>query len=103
MWSDVMSWKRVSFTLSQIEEDGALNALEDQFEDLFMRAEGPSDMAVFSDNSYTDDTISIYFTPGCKRDCEELIIFYGGEECEAPDIEKVFLFAGNDDALDLLS
>ncbi len=98
-----MSWKRVSFTVNQIEEDGALKALEDQFENLFMEAEGPSDMAVFSDNDYTDGKISIYFTPGCEPNCESLIMFYDGEECEPPGIESVFLLAGNDDATDLLA
>jgi hypothetical protein len=98
-----MSWKRVSFTVNQIEEDGALNELEDKFEDIFMKADGPSDMAIFSDNDYKENTISFYFTPGCEPDCESVILFYDGEECEPPDIEQVFLFAGNDDALDLLA
>ncbi len=97
-----MSWKRVSFTVDQIEEDGMLNELEDQFDNLFMEADGPSDMAIFSDNEYIDGTISIYFTPGCETNCESLIMFYDGEECDPPDIEHVFLLAGNDDALDLL-
>ena len=97
-----MSWKRVSFTVNQIEKDGALNELEDQFENLFMEAEGPSDMAIFSDNDYKDDTISIYFTPGCGSNCESLITFYDGEDCDPPGIESVFLLAGNDDAMDLL-
>ena len=98
-----MSWMRVTFTVHQIEEDGILVELEDKFEDIFMAADGPSDMAIFSDNDYTDETISIYFTPGCEPDCEDLILFYDGEECDPPDIEQVFLLAGNDDALDLLA
>jgi len=98
-----MYWKRVSFTVNQIEEDGALKEMEDQFEDLFMEAEDPSDMAIFSDNDYTDGTISIYFTPGCEPDCERLIMFYDGNECEPPRIGSVFLLAGNDDATDLLA
>lgn len=98
-----MSWKRVSFTVNQIEEDAALNKLEDKFEDIFMAANGPSDMAIFSDNDYTDGTISIYFTPGCEPDCKNLIMHYGGQECEPPDIEHVFLLSGNDDATDLLA
>lgn len=98
-----MSWKRVSFTIDQVEEDAALNELEDKFEDIFMEANGPSDMALFSDNDYTEGEISLYFTPGCEPDCENLILFYDGEECEPPDIERVFLLAGNDDALDLLA
>jgi hypothetical protein len=97
-----MPWKRVTFTVEQIEEDGALNELEDQFENIFMEAEGPSDMAIFSDNDYVDDSISFYFSPGCEPHCDHLTDFYDAEECEAPDIEDVFLFAGNDDALDLL-
>ncbi len=98
-----MPWKRVSFSVNQIEEDGALNELEDKFEDVFMKADGPSDMAIFSDNEYVNGSISIYFTPGCEPDCSNLIMHYDGEECEAPDIEQVFLLAGNDDALDLLT
>ena len=98
-----MPWNRVTFTLKQIEEEGVLNHLEDQFEDIFMEYEGPSDMAIFSDNDYTDETISFYFTPGCEPNCENIILFYDGEECETPDIEEVFLFAGNDDSFDLLA
>jgi hypothetical protein len=98
-----MPWKRVTFTNKQIEEDGILKEMEDQFENIFMEAEGPSDMAVFSDNDYTDDTISFYFTPGCISYCDNLIMIFDGEECEPPDIEEIFLLAGNDDALDLLA
>ena len=98
-----MSWKRVTFTVNQIEEEAVLNELEDKFEDIFMAADGPSDMAIFSDDEYQDGTISIYFTPGCEPDCEKLIMFYDGEDCDPPGIEHTFLLAGNDDALDLLS
>ena len=97
-----MPWNRVTFSIKQIEEDGIVLDMESQFEDIFMEAEGPPDMAIFSDNDYTDGSISFYFTPGCQPDCEDLILFNDGEECEEPDIEEVFLFAGNDDALDLL-
>tara|TARA_R110002072_G_scaffold136850_1_gene279444 strand:- start:8128 stop:8424 length:297 start_codon:yes stop_codon:yes gene_type:complete len=98
-----MPWNRVTFTIDQIEEEGALNDMEDRFEAVFMEAEGPPDMAIFSDNDYTDGTISFYFTPGCELDCENIILFYDAEECEPPDIDDVFLFSGNDDALDLLA
>ncbi len=97
-----MPWKRVTFTIDQIEDEGVLSELEDEFENIFMDAKGPSDMAIFSDNDYVDESISFYFTPGCEPDCEDLILRYDGEECEPPDIEEVFLFAGNDDAIDLL-
>lgn len=97
-----MPWNRVTFTNKQIEEDGILDEMTDQFESIFMESEGPSDMAIFSDNDYTDDTISFYFTPGCEPDCERLLLIYDSEECEPPDVEGVFLFSGNDDALDLL-
>lgn len=98
-----MAWNRVTFSRKQIEEDDILIEMEDQFEKIFMDAEGPSDMAVFSDNDYTDDTISFYFTPGCEVYCENMIIIFDGEDCEPPDIDKVFLLTGNDDALDLLA
>ncbi len=98
-----MSWHKATFTTEQIEEQQSLVKLEDQFEKLFMVAEGPADMALFSDNNYTGDTISIYFTPGCNPSCDELISQYKGTECDPPVRGGVFLLAGNDDACDLLT
>ena len=98
-----MSWQKVSFTTEQIEEERALIKLEDEFERLFMTADGPSDMALFSDNEYEDDRITIYFTPGCHPFCDTLITRYAGKECKPPARGDVFLFAGNDDACDLLA
>jgi len=97
-----MSWQCVSFTIDQIEEQAILNKLKDQFEKLFMEADGPSDMALLSDNNYDGDKISIYFSPGCEIRCEKLLKQYDATECNSPDIEHVFLLTGNDDALDLL-
>ena len=98
-----MSWKKVTLTTEQIEEERALIKLEDEFEQLFMQADGPSDMALFSDNEYEGDKITIYFTPGCLPSCEALVSRCAGVDCDAPSRGGVFLFAGNDDACDLLA
>ena len=98
-----MPWYKISFTLEQIEEHRILMDLEKQFEQIYLTAQGPSDMALFSDNEYTDNRIHIYFTPGCSPACDNLIKKYNGVECPAPDVEQVSLVTGNDDAEDLLS
>ena len=97
-----MSWHKISLTLEQIEKQGVLQQIEKQFEQIYLTAQGPSDMAMFSDNDYTDSHINIYFTPGCSPACDALISKYQGEGCPAPDVEQVSLVTGNDDAEDLL-
>ena len=98
-----MAWNKVTLTTTQIEEQRALQKLEKEFEKLFIAANAPGDMALFSDNEYQDGKISIYFTPGCNPHCVSLINQYHGEECDPPSLEHVFLLDGNDDALDLLT
>jgi len=98
-----MTWNKVLLSTEQIEEQHALEKLEKQFEKLFIGADGPDDMALFSDNEYKDGKINIYFTPGCNPSCDDLISQYSGEECDPPTIDHVFLLDGNDYALDLLT
>lgn len=97
-----MTWHKVLLTKKQIEEEQVLMQMERQFEQSYIAAEGPSDMALFSDDEYQDDTIHIYFSPGCSPSCDELITQHGGEECDPPKVEHTFLVTGNDDAEDLL-
>jgi len=98
-----MAWNKVLLTNKQIEEQHALEKLEKQFEKLFIKAGGPEDMALFSDNEYSDGRIHIYFTPGCNPHCADLISRYAGEECDPPILGQVFLLDGNDEAMDLLT
>jgi hypothetical protein len=98
-----MSWHKVVFTLNQIEKQRALLELEKKFEKIYLDFDGPSDMALFSDNEYQDNKINIYFTPGCSPACDHLLAEYKGVPCKAPDVEHVTLVTGNDDAEDLLS
>lgn len=98
-----MTWNRVLLTTNQIEQQHALEKLEKSFEKLFIKAGGPEDMALFSDNDYLDNKIHIYFTPGCNPHCASLISQYGGEECDPPSLGQVFLLDGNDEAMDLLT
>ncbi len=97
-----MAWHKVVLSLEQIEKQKILAKLEHEFEQHFMKAEGPSDMALLSDKEYEGDKISIYFTPGCNPSCDAIISQYQGTECDAPGIAQVILLTGNDDALDLL-
>ena len=98
-----MPWHKVLFTFDQIEQERALLDLSNRFEQIYIQAQGPSDMALFSDNEYTDNKINIYFTPGCSPACDHLIAEFDGQECEAPDVEYVSIVTGNDDAEDLLA
>ena len=98
-----MTWNRILLTTQQIEEGHALEKLEKEFERLYIAANGPDDMALLSENGYTDGKIHIYFAPGCQPSCNDLISQYNGEECDPPPIDAVFLLDGNDYALDLLS
>lgn len=98
-----MAWNKVSLTVEQIEQQHALEKLEKQFEQLFIKAGGPDDMALFSDNDYSDGKINIYFTPGCNPHCAGLISLYAGEECDPPTLGRVFLLDGNEEAMDLLT
>ena len=98
-----MSWHKVLLTSNQIEKERALLELEKRFEKIYIDFQGPSDMALFSDNEYHDNKINIYFTPGCSPACDRLIDEYKGVECKAPDVERVTIVTGNDDAEDLLT
>jgi hypothetical protein len=97
-----MTWNKVILTKAQIEEQHALEKLQKQFEKNYIAADGPDEMALFSDHEYKDDKITIYFTPDCNPSCNELISEYAGETCDPPTIDHVFLLDGNDYALDLL-
>ena len=98
-----MPWHKVQFTFEQIEQERALLELGKKFESIYITADGPSDMALFSDNEYQDNIINIYFSPGCSPACDHLIAEHNGQECEAPDVEHVTIVTGNDDAEDLLA
>ena len=97
-----MTWIKVLLTTEQIEEQQVLQKLQKQFEKLYIAADRPDDMALFSDHEYKDGKITIYFTPDCKPSCDDLISQHSGEECDPPTIDHVFLLDGNDYALDLL-
>lgn len=98
-----MPWHKVLFTFEQIEQQRALLDLSKRFEKVYIESDGPSDMALFSDNGYQDNKINIYFTPGCSPACDHLIAEFDGQECAAPDVERVSIVTGNDDAEDLLT
>ncbi len=98
-----MTWNKVLLTTEEIEVQRALQKLQKQFEKLYIEADGPDDMALFSDHKYKDGKITIYFTPDCKPSCDDLISQFSGQECDPPTIDHVFLLDGNDYALDLLT
>ena len=98
-----MTWNKIILTTEQIEEQHALEKLQKQFEKHYIAADGPDEMALFSDHEYIDGKITIYLTPDCKPSCDDLISQYSGEECDPPTIDHIFLLDGNDYALDLLT
>lgn len=98
-----MEWHRIILTLEQIEKEGILNRLKEQFLSLFMKASDTTDMAILSDDDYQNGRISIYFSPACSPSCDTLLRFYEAVPCEAPRRSGVFVFAGDDDILDSLT
>lgn len=98
-----MGWQKVVLSRTEIEKQQALARLEETFLQAFMKAADTSEMALLSDDDYHQDSISIYFSPVCSPSCDALIAEYSGKECPAPPREGVFVLAGDEDVLDLLS
>ena len=97
-----MDWYRVILSEDQIEKEGALNKLKEQFLSVYMKAEDPTDMALISDDEYQNGRIGIYFSPACSPACEVMIRFYSGAICPPPMREESFVLAGDEDVLDSL-
>jgi len=97
-----MEWNKVVLTYSQIENDGILSRLKEQFLVVFMKTKDTTDMAILSDNDYTDNKIAIYFSPACSPACEVMLRFYGGIPCESPSRDHSFVLAGDDEVVESL-
>ena len=98
-----MEWHRVILTHEQIEQEGVLNRLKEQFLAVFMKVADTTDMAILSDSDYQNGRISIYFSPACSPACDTLTRFYEAIPCEPPSRASTFVFAGDDDILDSLT
>ncbi len=98
-----MVWRKVILTKTDIETKGALSRLEEEFLQHFMKADDNAEMALLSDDEYQGENISLYFSPRCLPACESLIGQYSGQECPPPAREGVFVLAGDEDVLDLLT
>lgn len=90
-------------THDQIEKEGMLERLKNQFLSVFMKASDTTDMAILSDSEYLNGRIAIYFSPACSPDCDTLLRFYEALPCDAPKRSTTFVFAGDEDVLDLLT
>ena len=97
-----MQWSRVIFTEHQIEHEGELNKMKDQFLAAYMKTQDPTEMALLSDNEYQFERIGIYFSPACSPSCDVLLRFYDGAPCPPPMREECFVLAGDEDVLDTL-
>lgn len=97
-----MGWNRVILTNAQIEKDGILLRIKDQFLAVFMKTSDTTDMAVLSDNEYLNGRIAIYFSPACSPACDTLLRFYDAVPCDPPSKQETFVFAGDDEVLDSL-
>jgi len=98
-----MEWHRVILSETQIEEEGILNKLKEQFLNVYMKAEDSTDMALLSDDEYLNERIGVYFSPACSPDCDVLIRFYGGTPSPPPMREECFILTGDEDVLDTLN
>jgi hypothetical protein len=94
-----MEWYRVILSESQIEQEGMLKKLTEQYLAAYMKVEDPSDMALLSDDEYQNERIAIYFSPACSSICDVMIRFYGGAPCAPPLRGECFVLAGDEDVL----
>lgn len=97
-----MSWYEVKLSREQV-VDGISEKIQRDFEELFIKAEKPPEMALFCD-TFTVPQFSMYFSPVSAKYCSELISGYSGDPCKKPDASEVILLVGDrDSAWDLLA
>jgi hypothetical protein len=88
-----MSWYEVKLSREQV-VGGISEKIQSDFEEFFIKAGKPSEMALFCD-TFTVPQFSMYFSPVSAQYCSELISAYSGDACEKPDASEVTLLVGD--------
>jgi len=96
-----MSWYEVILSSEQVSE-GISGKIQSDFEELFIEAGKPPEMALFCD-SFPVPQFSMYFSPVSAQYASDLISAYSGDACERPNASEVTLLVGDrSSAWDLL-
>jgi hypothetical protein len=96
-----MSWFEVILSREQATE-GISEKIHSDFEELFVKAGKPPEMALFCD-IFPVPQFSMYFSPAFAQYGSDLIAAYSGDACEKPDASEVTLLVGDrESAWDLL-
>lgn len=92
-----MDWYYVDITEDRV-EDGEYHRLCRQFQQAFIAAGAPPEMALFAQMALRDNIRKVYFSPGSVHYVKQLIDTYGGNPCDGPERSKVTLVFGVPDA-----
>lgn len=95
-------WYQVEFTEPRI-LGGAYHRLCRTFQQRFIVAGAPPDMALFATLGSFSDTRRVYLTPGSLPYVQELIDLFGGSPCDGPCDEEVAMVYGVPGAEQLLN
>ena len=88
-----MPWYEVILSREQL-TDGISEKIQSDFEELFVKAGKPPEMALFCD-TFTVPQFSMYFSPTSAQYASDLISAYSGDACEKPDASEVTLLVGD--------
>ena len=88
-----MSWYEVILSSEQMSE-GISEKIQSDFEELFIKAGKPPEMALFCD-TFPVPQFSMYFSPASTQYVSDLIAAYSGDACEKPDASEVTLLVGD--------
>jgi hypothetical protein len=91
-----MYWYEMVLSREQVVE-GISEKIQSEFEELFVKAGKPPEMALFCD-TFTAPQFSMYFSPVCAQYCPEFISGYSGKPCGKPNASEVNLLVGERDS-----
>lgn len=92
-----MMWFSVDIT-GECVQDGDYHRLCRQFQQAFIAAGAPPEMALFAQMTLHNDVRRIYFSPGSVQYVKSLIDAFGGKPCDGPGNDNVALMFGVPDA-----
>jgi len=90
-------WFSVDIT-GKLAQGGDYHRLCRQFQQAFIAAGAPPEMALFAELTLQDNVRKIYFSPGSVQYVRTLIEEYGGNPCDSPASESVTMMFGVPDA-----
>ncbi|HSS44189.1 MAG TPA: hypothetical protein VLO07_02520 [Thermoanaerobaculia bacterium] len=97
-----MKWRKIFLSRDQI-LDGTQMRIVFQASDIFKKAGGPADAALFTSTvPNAKHGVELYFSPGATALAEALIDKHGGVACDPPMAENVSLSAGKHRVFDLM-